>query len=132
MALNAKTFGDLRPVMADLPESGAGFPGGFGATPTRTRQLQPRLAAYPVRYRRGPRLLPLVALALLLTALVPGARWLVLGFVQAMLVVGLAVFVAVVVGLARFRRRMRREWWAGYNRHWHGDWRPGGCAHQRH
>jgi hypothetical protein len=130
-ALNAKTVGDLRGVMTDLPEPGTGFASGPGAIPVRTGQLQGRPTGYPVRFRRGPRIFPLVALAVLLAVLVPGARWLLFGFVQAMFVVALAVFVAGAVMLARFRGRMRREWWAAYNRNWPGDWRSGGWAHQR-
>ena len=137
-ALNAKTIGDLRPVMADLPESGTGYASGFGGM-QGTRQLQPRPVAYPVRYRRGPRIFPLVALALLFSVLIPGGHWLILGLIQAMFVVGLAVLVAGAVMLARFRRRMYREWWgqgwAGYHGHGHGhgrgEWRPGGWVHQR-
>lgn len=63
-ALNAKTFGDLRRVLADLPEPTLVAP---RRVPVATA---PR--PYPV-FRRGPRLFPLVALALLVLLLVHGA-----------------------------------------------------------
>jgi hypothetical protein len=90
-ALNAKTFGDLRPVMADLPEPAPVLAGG-GPLP---RGIRPG----PVYVRRGPRLLPLALLVLLVAALAPGFL--------------LFVLVAGVMGLFaahRFRRRMRHHW----------------------
>src|SRR4249920_2498994 len=54
-ALNAKTFGDLRPLMADLPEP----------VPAPPRPVPHPWRAGPppwVAYRRGPRLMPLLLL----------------------------------------------------------------------
>lgn len=103
-ALNAKTFGDLRPVMADLPEPAPVLAGG-GAGPL-PRGIRPG----PVYVRRGPRLLPLALLVLLIAALAPGT-----GFVFLALLQGFLLFVAVagVMGLFaahRFRRRMHQHW----------------------
>jgi hypothetical protein len=105
-ALNAKTFGDLRPVMADLPEP-APVPAeaGAGAGPL-PRGIRPG----PVYVRRGPRLLPLALLVLLIAAVAPGAGFMFLALLQVFLVF---VLLAGVVGLFaahRFRRRMRHHW----------------------
>jgi hypothetical protein len=108
-ALNAKTVGDLRPVMADLPElapvlAGAGpVLAGAGSLP---RGIRPG----PVYVRRGPRLLPLALLVLLVAALAPGTGFVFLALLQGFL---LFVLVAGVMGLFaahRFRRRMRHHW----------------------
>src|SRR5215467_5194889 len=57
-ALNAKTFGDLRPVMADLPEP-------VPAPPRPARPPRPTGPPPWVAYRRGPRLMPLLMLVAL-------------------------------------------------------------------
>ena len=83
-ALNAKTFGDLRPLMADLPE-----PVPVPPRPTS----HPRPAGPPpwVAHRRGPRLMPLLMLVALVALLAPaGGGWLVLGLFKVILVVWLA------------------------------------------
>src|SRR5712692_4443284 len=79
--LNAKTFGDLRRVMADLPEP--------APVPRQAQQLPPRAVLPGIFGRRGPRILPLAALALLATLLIPGAGWLFLAFFNVLLVFGL-------------------------------------------
>ena len=62
--LNARTAGDLRRVMADLPVAPAVQGGAPGAPP---------FAAPPWAYRRrGPRLLPVLLLILLAAVLLPG------------------------------------------------------------
>jgi hypothetical protein len=109
-ALNAKTFGDLRPVMADLPEPAPVLAGG-GPLP---RGIRPG----PVYVRRGPRLLPLALLVLLVAALAPGTGFVFLALLQGFL---LFVLVAGVMGLFaahRFRRRMRQHWQLT-QRHYH-------------
>ena len=64
-ALNAKTFGDLRPVMADLPEP--------APAPLRAAR-SPQWGGPPwVVLRRGPRILPVVLIALLVAGLASGA-----------------------------------------------------------
>ena len=109
-ALSAKTVGDLRRVMIDLPEPA---PVLAGAGPL------PRARAHgPVYVRRGPRLLPLALLVLLIAAVAPGT-----GFVFLALLMGFLLFVLVagVAGLFaahRFRRRMRQHWQLT-QRHYH-------------
>ncbi|HTZ24335.1 MAG TPA: DUF1707 domain-containing protein [Streptosporangiaceae bacterium] len=117
-ALNAKTVGDLRQVMVDLPEhapvlAGAGVPGPM------PRGVRPG----PVYVRRGPRLLPLALLVLLVAAVAPGTGFVFLALLQGFL---LFMLVAGVMGLFaahRFRRRVRQHWqltrghyhpWGGY------------------
>jgi hypothetical protein len=108
--LSAKTYGDLRRVMADLPEPGlvrqpwAGPPAG---------------PARPVMVRTRPPLLPLAFLLLFIALLLPGAGWVLFGFLQVFLLFAL---VAVSVGIftaSRVRRRIRREW---RDRGYPGQW----------
>ena len=101
-ALNAKTFGELRRVLADLPEPVAVLPDG----------RRPRAAwsgPAPVFRRRGPRLFPLVALLLILAVVLPGAGWAIL---QVLLVMMLVTILGGIFAAARFRRRMREHWQA--------------------
>ena len=97
-ALNAKTVGDLRGLVADLP----------GDAP-----VAPAPPGGPVLVRRRPRILPLVALILLAAVLVPGGAWVVLALFQVMLVLLLAAGLTALFAAHRFRRRMRRYWQAG-------------------
>jgi uncharacterized membrane protein len=120
-ALNAKTFGELRRVMADLP--------GPALTPPRA-QPPPRaapgpragVAAPPWALRRRPRILPLVALALLAALLIPGHGWLLFAVIKVVLLFWLVVFLAGFFVASRIRRRMRRDWWAGHPFHHYQDW----------
>jgi DNA-binding PadR family transcriptional regulator len=100
-ALNARTFGDLRRVMADLP----------GPRPAlrQARTLHPAARPRPVLGRRGPLILPLAAVALLGVLLIPGGRWPFLAFFEVVLVFALIGSVAAIIAAARFRRRMRRH-----------------------
>jgi len=111
-ALSAKTFGDLRRVMVDLPEP----------TPVPPRAVPPHQWAGPphpwagphwIARRRGPRLLPLVLLVLLAALVFPSSGWLLFGFLKLILAFWLVVFVvgALAAGLAH--RRMHH--------HWHGN-----------
>jgi uncharacterized membrane protein len=112
-ALNAKTFGDLRRVMADLPEP----------VPVPPRAQHPRPAAPPwIAHRHRPRLLPAILLVLLIAALFPGGGWLLFGFFKFLLVFWLVACVAGIFMAGRFRRRMHRHWQPGYPRH--GDRQP--------
>jgi hypothetical protein len=103
-ALNAKTFGDLRPVMADLP----------GPVPAPPRPAPPPRPTGPppwVAHRRGPRLMPLLMLVALVALLAPaGGAWLVLGLFKVVLVVWLVGCLVGAFGLASYRRRVRRYW----------------------
>ena len=102
-ALSARTFGDLRRVLADLPEP---------------QPLAPQLSyaagrpyrPYPVVWR-GPRLLPVMALVLLAFVLFPGAGAAAVLFkVLAITVAFMFTFLAVGGLLAaRFIHRARRH-----------------------
>ena len=81
-ALSARTFGDLRRVMADLPEP--------APTLQRARTLPPAAGPRPVLGRGGPLILPLAALVLLWALLLPGGGWPFLAFFQVLLVFSLA------------------------------------------
>ncbi len=115
-ALSAKTFGELRRVLTDLPE-----PGGTLTAPRPSPGQSWPVLGGPrpnlVAFRRRPRLLPVVALALLVFVLVPGAG------AAAVALKVLAVAAAIMVGLwivgmlaaARLVRVLRRQWKsAGY------------------
>ena len=101
-ALNAKTFGDLRRIMADLPGP---VPASLGAPPP----LRATPAWAVRRHRPFP---PLILLALLTALLIPGTGWLLAAFVNVILLFWLMTF---VVGAFAFGRSQRR-------RHHHGGW----------
>ncbi|MGI9008824.1 MAG: DUF1707 SHOCT-like domain-containing protein [Streptosporangiaceae bacterium] len=113
-ALNAKTFGDLGRVMADLPDT--------AMEPGPVPQSPPWAARPRLMLRRGPRLLPLALILLIAAVAIPGAGWLFIAFLKAMLVLWLVAIVAGVFVAARFRRRMRGHWQSG----WNGPWNRGG------
>jgi hypothetical protein len=116
--LNARTFGELRRALADLPE-----PAPVAGPASR---VPPQVRPGWVPGRRRPRLLPLALLALIAVLLIPGAGWVALAFFQAVLLLWLAACVAGVFMAARFYRRIRRDWWAGYQHRsqvWAGSYR---------
>ena len=126
-ALNAKTFGDLRRVMTDLPDT-AMQPGPAPQSPRWA--AGPRLMPW-----RGPRLLPLALILLIAAIAIPGAGWLFVAFLKAMLLIWLVAIVAGIFLAARFRRRMRRYWQSGWDGPWSrgGPWdRPNWRHYQRH
>jgi hypothetical protein len=103
-ALNARTFGDLRVLMADLPEP----------TPALVQaRTLPRAAAGPVFVRRGPRLLPLAMLFLLLATVGSGGGFVIFAVFQMVLVFFLLAGVVALFAAARFRRRMHHHWTRG-------------------
>ena len=107
-ALNAKTFGDLRRIMADLPGPVAAP---LGAAPLGA--ALPSLRATPAwAVRRRPPFPPLILFALLAALLIPGAGWLLAAFVNVILLFWLMTF---VVGAFAFGRSQRR-------RHHYGGW----------
>jgi hypothetical protein len=111
-ALNAKTTGDLRHVMTDLP----------GPSPLQPRAEQrPSRAAPPWAARRHrPRVLPLILLALLTAVLIPGGGWLLFAFLKVILVFWLVACLAGVLFASRFHRRIRRARRSGYSQHGRG------------
>lgn len=128
-ALSAKTAGDLRAVMTDLPEpdpagvaGGAGAPGAIGPQGWQT----PPWRGYSrpiVAFRRGPRILPLVLIALVVAIAMPGAGWMFFGFLRVALLVWLVMTVLGMIAARRFRRHARRYWQSGQGS-WRGDdWR---------
>jgi hypothetical protein len=99
-ALNAKTFGDLRQTMVDLPGP---VPAPLGAAP-------PPLRATPAwAQRRHPPFPPLILLALLAALLIPGAGWLLAAFVNVILLVWLMTFVVGAFALGRSQRRWQNH-----------------------
>ena len=98
--LSAKTFGDLRRIMTDLPEP--------AQVPAWAEQ-RPLRAAPPWMVRRhGPRILPLMLLALFVALLIPGSGWLLFALFRTVLVVWLVACLAGVFIAGRYRRRMFR------------------------
>ena len=102
-ALSAKTVGDLRQVMVDLPEPApvaprAGYRSQWAGPP-------PWVAR---RYHR-PRVLPVLLLALFAAMLVPSGGWVLFALFRVVLLVWLVSCVGgIVFGL--FHRRMHRRW----------------------
>src|SRR6266498_1948614 len=99
-ALNARTAGDLRRVMSDLPEP---------LSALRQARTPPAAVPRPVLGRRGARILPLAALALLGVLLIPDGEWPLPNFFEVVLVFALIVCAATIIAAARFRQRMRRR-----------------------
>jgi hypothetical protein len=135
-ALSAKNFGDLRAVMTDLPEpelvgspvgpgapggpAGPGWPGrqGWQSSPWATAG-RPMMA-----YRRGPRILPLVLIALVALAITSGGGWVFLVLFKIALLFALVMCVTGIFAAARFRRHVRRHWQQGNDANWHHhEWR---------
>ncbi|HLX51185.1 MAG TPA: DUF1707 domain-containing protein [Streptosporangiaceae bacterium] len=116
-AFSAKTLGDLRPILADLPDS----------APVTPQAARPPWAGRrgPVVVHRGPRLFPLAMFALVAALVIPGAGWLFLAFFKLVLLFWLAACLIGIVAAARLRRRVRHTWrsgeagrWQQYQ--WHG------------
>ena len=99
-ALSARTVGDLRRVVADLPEPAPVLP--------RAAQ-EPQWGGPPVLVRRRPRILPLPLLLLPLFAVVlfSGGGWVAFAFFRVILLFWLVTFVAGIF-FGRFRHRPDR------------------------
>jgi Domain of unknown function (DUF1707) len=95
-ALNAKTFGDLRRIMADLPGP---VPAPLGAVPPPLR-VTPAWAV-----RRRPPFPPLLLLALFAALLIPGTGWLLAAFVNVILLFWVMTFAVGAVAFGRSQRR---------------------------
>jgi hypothetical protein len=108
-ALNAKTFGELRQVMTDLP--------GPKVAAYQPKQPSGRAdSGYrpPVMFRRRPRVFPLLALAVLAILLFSGAGAAVLA-VKVVAIIAMVMFLAftaVAVAGALFFRQARKHWQA--------------------
>lgn len=112
-ALSAKTAGDLRRLMADLPSPSPAQPGAPNTPP---------FAAPPRVYRRrGPRLLPVLLLILFAALLLPGG-WIFFALLKVFLLFWLVVALMGLVGAMVFRHRARRVFrnrmgsWQGQDR----------------
>lgn len=99
-ALNAKTYGELRQLTADLPEPAP-------AAPRATQRPYPAAPPWMAR-RRGPRFLP-VMLLVLLAALLPGGHWLFFGVFQVLLVFWLLACLGGIFAMSRRRRHHRHN-----------------------
>jgi len=77
-----------------------------------------------VFYRRGPRILPLVFIAIIVAIALPGAGIVALVFLKLALLFFLVMCITGIFAGARFRRHMRRNWQSGPGASWrHYDWR---------
>ncbi len=115
-ALSAKTYGDLRRIMADLPDS--------APVPPMDRPAPPWAGRPGAVVWRGPRVLPLMFIVLIAALVIPGGGWVFFAFLKVMLVLWLAACLIGIFAATRFRRRLRRQWQAGRWNQWHQDrWR---------
>ena len=119
-ALNAKTFGDLRQVMIDLPEPApAPRPAGPMAGPAPYQMS-------PYRRRRGPRLFPLLMIGVFVAFAASGggaaAVAVKLAALTALVTVALFLFLAYLGG--RLFHRGQQDWNRGQHHHGHqqGHW----------
>ncbi len=97
-ALSAKTHGELRQLMADLPEPAA-------ATPGARAGLRPYPSAPPWPARRHhPRLAPVILLVLLAAMLLHGGHWFFAGIFPVLAVCWLLACVAGIVAMTRHHR----------------------------
>jgi hypothetical protein len=102
-ALGAKTVGDLRRIMADLPEPAAVAPrAAYGSQ----RAGPPPWVA---RRHHRPRVLPVLLLALFAAMLFPSGGWVLFALFRVVLLVWLVSCVGgIVFGMSR--RRTHRHW----------------------
>jgi hypothetical protein len=96
-ALHAKTFGDLRRVMTDLPDP--------VLVPQAAPGLRPSGPSWMAR-RRGPRFLPVAMVLLLVALLAPGPGWVLFAFFRVVLLFCLVTGLVSFVFARRFRHRM--------------------------
>jgi hypothetical protein len=103
-ALSAKTAGDLRRVLADLPGPAPVLPRAWDAGPSAHWGTPPwpGLPARPL-YRRGPRLLPLVLAALVVAVVLPGAGWAFFALANLAMLAFLTACLAGIFMAFRFR-----------------------------
>jgi hypothetical protein len=94
-ALNARTVGDLRHVLADLPEPAPVLPHAAQG---------PQWGGQPWMVRRRPRVLPVLLLPLIAVALISGGGWVAFALFRVILLFWLVTLVAGIF-FGRFRRR---------------------------
>jgi hypothetical protein len=112
-ALRAKTFGDLRPIMADLPDDEPQPP-----------QPPAWIAGRRISPWQGPRIAPLLIVALIAALAIQGGGWFFFAFVKVLFAIWLVACLTGIVAAARFRRHLHRSWHSSYGRQWHHDrWR---------
>lgn len=112
--LNAKTFGELRGILADLPE-----PGPLGPQPGPV-PVPSGWTARPVHYRRGPRFFPVALLILFAALVLPGPGWAFFVFFKVALLAWLVMCLAGIFAASRFRRRVRHSAHYGNRDPWRG------------
>jgi uncharacterized protein DUF1707 len=112
-ALSAKTVGDVRRIMADLPDP--------VPAPSQARRSPPWATGHGAVSRGRPPIVPLAAFALIAALVIPGAGWLFLAFVQLVVVLWLAACLAGILAAARFRRHIRRYWQSADSTYWRLD-----------
>lgn len=100
-ALNAKTYGELRQLMGDLPEPALAAPGA-------AQHPYPAAPPWMVR-RRGPRFLPVMFPVLLAALLLPGGHWLFFGVFQVLLVFWLLACLVGIFASSRHHRHHRHH-----------------------
>ena len=100
-ALGAKTHGELRQLMADLPEPAP-------PAPKAAQRPYPPAPPWVVR-RRGPRVLPVMLLLLLASLLLPGGHWLFLGALQVVLALWLLACLGGIFAMTRHHRHHRHN-----------------------
>ena len=110
-ALTAKTAGDVRRIMAGLPDP--------VPAPPQARQSPPWAPGPGAVLRRGPRIVPLAVFALIAALVIPGAGWLFLALLQLILVLWLAACLAGIFAAAQLRRHILRQWQSGESPCWH-------------
>ena len=110
-ALTAKTVGDVRRILADLP--------GPVPAPPQARRSPPRAPRPGRTRRRGPRIVPLAVFALIAALVIPGAGWLFLALLPLVAVLWLAACLAGILAATRLRRHIRRHWQSGDGPYWH-------------
>jgi len=116
-SLSAKTFGELRQVLADLP--GPKLAAYQPKRPASSAGYRP-----PVMFRRRPRLFPLLVLALLAVVLFSGAGAAVLA-VKVVAIIAMVMFLAfaaVAIAGAVFFRQVRKRWLAQFDNEGLGSW----------
>jgi hypothetical protein len=122
-ALSAVTVGDLRRLLADLPEPAPVARQAGRPQAVRPQEWRPQAGrsqagrsrwdgpAWPVRRRYGPRP-PVLLLALLGVLLIPGSGWLLLALVNVLVLVLLVTGLATAFAVGRpHGRSHRRVYW---------------------